>query len=106
MWLLEVALHRRIEPTLNCIASTIVATRDHKHVQVGSSPRGALAPIKAGRAWAAMERRAYVTPDDVRNIAVYTLAHRIIPNPDARFSGITGEQIIEGILNKTVAPTV
>jgi MoxR-like ATPase len=90
---------------LEYIANIVVATRKHEHVQVGSSPRGTLALIKAGRAWAALQGRAFVTPDDVRRIGVQVLAHRIILKPDARFGGTTSEKVIQGILKETPAPT-
>jgi MoxR-like ATPase len=56
-------------------------TRAHAHVVVGTSPRGSLALLKAARAWAAMEGRAYVLPDDVKRLAPWALGHRIVLDP-------------------------
>lgn len=84
----------------------VVNSREHPSVQVGASPRGTLALIKASRAWAALHGKGFVTPDDVRRIAVPVLAHRIILNPDARFGGTTNVSVIEELLRKTRAPTV
>jgi MoxR-like ATPase len=94
------------EAVLDYVAELIVRTRTHPAVQVGASPRGTLALIKASRASAALSGRAYVTPDDVRRIAAPVLAHRIILNPDARFGGTTNGKVIEEIVARTPAPTV
>lgn len=91
---------------LEYVADLVVATRAHAALQVGSSPRGTLALIKAARAWAALRGRTFVTPDDVRRIAVPVLAHRTILKPDVRFGGGTQAHAIEEILRKTPAPTV
>ncbi len=58
------------------------ATRRHRHVSVGASPRGALALLKLSRTWAAMESRDYVVPDDVKRFAHAALTHRLILEPD------------------------
>ena len=94
------------EAVLDYIASLVVNSRSHALVQVGSSPRGTLALIKASRAWAALDGRSFVTPDDVRRIAVSVLAHRLILKPDARFGGTTATKVVEDLLAKTRAPTV
>ncbi len=94
------------EAVLEYVAQLIINTRAHPNVLVGSSPRGTLALIKAGRAAAALRGKSFVTPDDIRRIAIPVLAHRIILKPDARFSGTTNQSVIEGILAKTRAPTV
>jgi MoxR-like ATPase len=94
------------EAVLDYIASLVVNSRNHALVQVGSSPRGTLALIKAARAWAALDGRAFVTPDDVRRIAVSVMAHRLILKPDARFGGTTATKVVEDLLAKTRAPTV
>jgi MoxR-like ATPase len=94
------------DAVMDYIAQIIVATRSHPSVHVGASPRGTLALIKAGRAWAALRGRGYVTPDDVRRVAVHVLAHRIILKPDVRFGGTSSADVVGDILRKTAAPTV
>lgn len=94
------------DAVMQYIAKIIVNTRKHPSVHVGSSPRGTLALIKAGRAWAALRGRPFVTPDDIRRIATQVLAHRIILKPDVRFGGTTSSQVIKEVLQKTPAPTV
>ena len=93
------------EAVLDYVARLIVATRHHPSVQVGASPRGTLALIKASRASAALSGRAFVTPDDVRRICNPVLAHRIILKPDARFGGTTNLKVVEEIVARTAAPT-
>jgi MoxR-like ATPase len=58
------------------------ATRTHRFVAVGASPRGALALLKLCRTWAAMQGRGYVLPDDVKRFALPALSHRLILEPD------------------------
>jgi MoxR-like ATPase len=64
------------------IVALVAATRKHRHVAVGASPRGSLALLKLTRTWAAMEARDYVLPDDVKLFAQDALTHRLILEPD------------------------
>jgi MoxR-like ATPase len=79
-------------------------TRQHNEVYLGASPRGSLALYRTGQARAAMHGRDYVLPDDVKYLAVPTLAHRVILGPGARLRDITTEQIVEEILNGVPVP--
>ncbi len=63
-----------------------------------------MALFNAIRAWAAMEGRDFVLPDDVKRLAVPTLAHRLIVSPSARIKNITPEQIVEDALRHTPVP--
>jgi MoxR-like ATPase len=94
------------ESVLAYIAEIVTQTRSHPSLLVGSSPRGTLALIKAGRSWAAMQGRSFVTPDDIRSICPAVLAHRIILKPEARFGGTTTTKIVQQIIAKVRAPTV
>ena len=76
------------------------ATREHGELTLGVSPRGSKALYKAAKVWAAMEGRDFVTPDDVKAVAVPVLSHRIILSPEARYSGAEAEKIIEDILKE------
>ncbi len=93
------------DAVLGYIAKIIHATREHPDVQVGSSPRGTIALVKAGRALAAMRGRSYVTPDDIRQLTPTVIAHRIILRPDVRFAGKTGADVMDEIVTKVPAPT-
>lgn len=71
-----------VEPAVRRYMVELAArTRDHAHVVVGSSPRGSLALLKLARAWAALDGRRYVLPDDVKRLAPWTLGHRVVLDP-------------------------
>jgi MoxR-like ATPase len=81
------------------------ATRQHQGVALGVSPRGCLAIMKSAQVWAILKGRDYVLPDDVQDIAVPVLSHRIILKGNARVRGTAAEEIIQGILEGVPAPT-
>ena len=91
---------------LEYIVRLVEATRHNERIQVGSSMRGALALTRCARAWAASNNRGYVVPDDVKQLAVVVLAHRITLTAEATFAGSTPELMIEQILENVPAPTV
>jgi MoxR-like ATPase len=91
-------------PIFEYITDIIDRTRSHPSLQAGSSPRGSLAMLKLARSWSAINGRSYVTPDDVKELAVPVLAHRIILRPEARFGGTTGTDVINQILKETPVP--
>ncbi|HVO17790.1 MAG TPA: MoxR family ATPase [Anaeromyxobacter sp.] len=71
-----------VEPVVRrYMVDLAAATRGHKQVVVGASPRGSLALLKLARAWAALEGRAYALPDDVKRVAPWALSHRIVLDP-------------------------
>jgi MoxR-like ATPase len=86
------------------IVDLVTTTRDHPDIYLGASPRGSLALFLATRAWAALEGRDYVVPDDVKRLAEATLAHRLIISPAARIKNVTPRQIIEEALKHTPVP--
>lgn len=86
------------------IVDLVTTTRDHPDVYLGASPRGSLALYHASRAWAAINGRDYVLPDDVKRLAEPTLAHRLIVNPSARIKNVTARQVIEDTLQHTAVP--
>jgi MoxR-like ATPase len=88
------------EPVLQYICDLIVATRTHPDVELGGSTRASLALVSGGKTMAALNNRTYVIPDDIKQIAQPTLAHRIILNRDAQVEGITRGQVLEEILSK------
>ena len=91
---------------LEYIVRLVEATRHNERIQVGSSMRGALALTRCARVWAASDNRGYVVPDDVKNLAVPVLAHRITLTAEATFAGNTPEQMIGQILEDVPAPTL
>lgn len=88
----------------NYIVDLVNTTRDHPDIYLGASPRGSLALFSATRAWAAIEGRDFVVPDDVKLLADATLAHRLIISPSARIKNVTTRQIIEDALRHTPVP--
>ena len=76
----------------------VEATRRASEVRLGASVRGALALVRMASAWAAAHGRHYVTPDDVRDLAMPALAHRLVLEPEAEFDGVTAEQVVGQVL--------
>jgi MoxR-like ATPase len=89
---------------LSYLNELVSATRTHKDSALGVSMRGALALARAVKTWAISQGRTYVTPDDVRELAVAVLAHRIIVDPEAEFTGVTAEDIVEQALAEVAPP--
>ena len=79
-------------------------TRKHAFVKLGVSPRGSLAFLHAAQALAYLCNRDYVIPDDVKFLAPYVMAHRLILTDEARFQGITVERLIRTIIQKVPIP--
>ncbi|MFC6355194.1 AAA family ATPase [Luethyella okanaganae] len=89
---------------LGYLNEIVSATRVDPSVTLGVSMRGALALARAVKTWAISQGRSYVTPDDVRDLAVPVLAHRIIVDPEADFAGVTAEQIVSRVLLQVEPP--
>ena len=88
------------------IARLAEATRQHPMVQLGVSPRGALALCRAAKAGAFVRKRDYVTPEDVRCLVKAVFAHRLILSAKARLNDCTAEMILEELLNTTAQPAM
>jgi MoxR-like ATPase len=73
-------------------------------VQVGSSPRGSLALLKLSRGHAALRGRDFVTPDDVKSVAVPALAHRLVLRPELWVQRRSGEDVVREILEEIRTP--
>jgi MoxR-like ATPase len=86
------------------IISLVRATRKHPDVYLGASPRGSIALYKTGQARAAIMGRDYVTPDDVKALAMVTLAHRLIISPSARIKNVDPRGVIQEILDSIPVP--
>ncbi len=79
-------------------------TRKHDSTYLGVSPRGSIALMKASQAYALMSGRDYVVPDDIQYLAPFVFAHRIIMKPEARYSGMSTEDIVYDIIANTSVP--
>ncbi len=81
------------------------ATRHHPHVQIGASPRGALALLLCSRAYAVIAGRDYVTPEDVKAVAPSVLPHRITVKPELWLTKASGSSVTEEVLASVPTPT-
>ncbi len=92
---------------ISYITEVVIATRDPQRVQVGSSPRGALALLGLSRARALLQGRDYVVPEDVKALAVPALAHRLVLRPEMWVREVTGADVVRSCLERVpVPPTV
>jgi len=96
---------RMSEELKRYVVDLVRETRAATGVQLGASPRASLALMKASQALALTEGREFVAPEDVREMAVPVIAHRMIAEPQARFAGVTTAGIVEEILTKVPSPS-
>ncbi len=82
----------------------VAATRTHQRLTLGASPRAGVALLLASQAAAAIAGRAFVTPDDVKDVAPAVLPHRLIVAPDAEIEGISAAEVLRGILATVPVP--
>ena len=88
---------------LEYVVAVVRATREHAQIQVGASPRGALALVQLARGQAVLRKRDYVIPDDIKSIAVPPLAHRITLHPELWVRQVSSDDVIARLL--TTVPT-
>ena len=86
------------------IVQIVQATRRHDAIELGASPRGSLFLHRGAQALAALRGRDFVIPDDVKYLAPYVLAHRLLTSPQARLRGRSKEDIVTEIVNSVPAP--
>ena len=80
------------------------ATRENSDIQLGASPRASLALYAASQAWAAIQNRQFVLPDDVKSVAPFILGHRIMISPQAQLRGRDTVQLIDDIVSSVPVP--
>ena len=95
---------RLTDDLIGYIVDIIRATREHASLQFGASPRSANMVATASRALAAVNGRDYVIPDDIKFLTVPILRHRVVLAPGAEIEGLSVDQLIEQILDRTPAP--
>lgn len=94
-----------VDPTIDeYIVALARATREHADLALGVSPRGSLALFKTGQAFAALQGRDYVVPDDIKRLAPLTLNHRLLLTPESALRGRTAAQIVGEILARVEVP--
>ncbi len=86
------------------VLKVVRSTREHPDVALGASPRGTLALFRASQALAAVRGRDYVLPDDVKYLAPFALAHRLIVRPESQLRGRSGSSVLREILERTPVP--
>jgi MoxR-like ATPase len=103
--LIRLAHSVHVAPTLKkYIVDLTETTRDHPDVYLGASPRASLHLLRASRALAASRGRDYVVPDDIKDLAIPALAHRILLAPDAQMRGSVAEEVLEGLVGRVPIP--
>ncbi len=101
----QLAAEQHVDPQVIDYAVRIVrASRDHVGLAMGSGSRGALALVRGGRAVALLDGRRYVTPDDIKGIALPALRHRVAVAPDALLEGRAVDALLSEILETVAAP--
>ncbi|MDE6595489.1 MAG: MoxR family ATPase [Oscillospiraceae bacterium] len=96
---------RAAENVKNYIISIVTASRNNEGIRLGISPRGSIALYKAAKAWAFINGRDYITPQDVKDCGVCTLAHRIMLSPKGKSMYVTAEAALEKLLSSVPVPT-
>jgi MoxR-like ATPase len=95
----------RVEKSiLDYIAKIVLDTRINKSLYLGASPRASLALLNGSKAYAAIQGRDFVTPDDIRFLAPYIIKHRVMVHPEREIEGLDAEKIIQQIIQKTEVP--
>jgi MoxR-like ATPase len=92
------------EPVRDYIIAVVRGTRDHVGISLGASPRAGMALYKATQAWAAIDGRDFVTPDDVKTMAPAVLPHRTVLSSSARLRGDSPEQVVDDVLSSVPVP--
>lgn len=98
----EVFIHEKVREYLLRI---VHRTRDSTHLSLGASPRASMALFRASQAYAAVQGRGYVIPDDIKLLAQPVLEHRLILNPESRLRRVTQESVLRDILKEVPVPT-
>jgi MoxR-like ATPase len=86
------------------VVALVTATRNSPDLRLGASPRATLQLIRTARAAAALDGRDFVIPEDVQNLAVAVLAHRVLPTAEAQLSRRTTEQVVADIVERSAVP--
>ncbi len=95
----------RVEDAMfHYITALVAATRDHRQLVLGASPRASIALLGVGKALAAMRGRDFLIPDDIKSIAPATLRHRLLLRPEAEIEGVSADRVIENILDGLEVP--
>jgi MoxR-like ATPase len=92
------------EVIINYITSIIRATRNSPSLMLGASPRASISLLLCAKTYAAMQGRSFITPEDVKDLALPILRHRVILKPEVGIDGVKNDDVIKSILNKVEVP--
>ena len=92
------------EELITYVVDLVRATRDHESVLVGASPRATQGLLLGARAAAAMAGRDFVVPDDIKELAVPVMEHRLVLRPEFEIEGLTPAEVISDILQQVAIP--
>jgi MoxR-like ATPase len=103
--MIRMAQHVHIADALYTYAVRLAAaTRNHPQVRVGVSPRGVIALTRAAAAYALINARGYVLPEDLKTLVTPVFAHRVLLSPDAQLRGVTSAEILDDAIRATPVP--
>ena len=103
----KVTAHLTVDTRVSEYAVSIARqTRDWPGISIGAGPRGGIALIRAGRAAAILNGHDFVTPDDIKDIAIAGLRHRIVLSPEMEIEGQTPDSILQNLLESVAAPRI
>jgi MoxR-like ATPase len=91
-------------PIVDYLLALVQQTRQHSDLSLGASPRAAVAWLAASKAAAWLDRRDFVTPDDLKLVATPLLRHRLMLRPEAQLDGLQIDQVITGLVNQVAVP--
>ena len=94
------------EKILNYIVRIVAETRKNKNLTLGASPRASIALARCARAWALLEGRDFVTPQDVQAVAPSVLTHRLVLSLDAGMRSLTAAEVLQECISRVAAPPV
>ncbi len=94
------------DPIVEYVVSIVEKTRNHSQIAVGASPRGSLGLIQAAKAWALIQGRDFVNPQDIQDVLIPVLGHRVILRSGDIISGVTSETILTEIYHRIPAPRI
>ncbi len=92
------------EAVADYLLNIVRATRKHPSVMLGASPRASLSLMMAGKAYAFIQQRDFVLPDDIKVLSPFVLSHRIILRPESRLDHVSAESVVKQILQQVHVP--
>jgi MoxR-like ATPase len=90
---------------LGYVAQLAQESRSLRHIRLGLSVRGCLAYVRAAKTWALADGRGFVVPDDIKELSIPVLSHRLLLDAEAEFSGVTVEDVVAELLSQVRPPT-